>query len=54
MIIITSEKYLALSVLFGFLLLGYVSAWVFVHYLDNTDNGHMLRFLKRKWKEWRR
>ena len=49
-----SEVQIALSILFGAMFLGYLSTWVFVHYLDNTDNGHMLRFLKRKWKEWRR
>ena len=49
-----NESQIALSILFGVMILGYVSAWVFAHYLDNTDNGHMLRFLKRKWKEWRK
>ena len=49
-----NESQIALSILFVVMILGYVSAWVFVHYLDNTDNGHMLRFLKRKWKEWRK
>jgi hypothetical protein len=51
---VLSELQTALAILFMFMTLGYVSAFIFVHYLDNTDNGHMLIFLKRKWKEWRR
>ena len=46
-----NELQTALSILFGTMFLGYLSAWVFVHYLDNTDNGHMLAFFKRKWRE---
>ena len=51
---VLSELQTALAILFMFMALGYVSAFVFVHYLDNTDNGHMLAFLRRKWKEWKR
>tara|TARA_R100000656_G_scaffold117191_1_gene90497 strand:+ start:667 stop:825 length:159 start_codon:yes stop_codon:yes gene_type:complete len=51
---ILTELQTALSILFGVMFLGYVSAFIFVHYLDNTDNGHMLAFLRRKWKEWKK
>lgn len=51
---VLSELQIALSILFVIMVIGYVSAFVFVHYLSNTDNGHMLRFLKRKWREWKK
>lgn len=49
-----NEIEVALMVMAIVVFIGYGSAWVFAHYLDNTTNGHLLQYLRRKWKEWRR
>jgi len=45
-----SELQTALFILCLVGLLGYVTAWIVTHYLSNTTNGHLLQYLKRKWR----
>ena len=47
-----SELYPLLAFL-GIVVFGYGGSWLFAHYLDRTTNGHLIQYLKRKWKEWR-